>query len=80
MGREMIKLFYGFGILVCVISLLLIRRTVVDVIPTIGMEGASFYLIMSVVFLLIGIVILLIGRSTSKKFKAEDRAKELDQQ
>ena len=44
------------------------------------MEGASFYLIMSIVFMLIGIVILLIGRSTSKKFKAEDRAKEQSQQ
>ena len=80
MGREMIKLFYGFGTFVTVVSLLLIWRTVKDVIPSIGMEGASFYLIMSIVFMLIGIVILLIGRSTSKKFKAEDRAKELDQQ
>ena len=73
------KIFYAGGVIMAVISLLIIWRTVKDVIPTIGMEASAMYLGMSIFFLCVGIGLILFARWDTKREArkaAEEQAKQ----
>ena len=83
MDRQFRKIFYFFGTIMSVISAMIIWRTVNEVIPAIGMEGAALYLGMAIFFFCVGVGLLLYARHDAKKEArkaAEQAAKELDQQ
>ena len=75
MDRQFRKLFYGFGIIMTVVSALIIWRTVRDVIPTIGMEASAMYLGMSIFFLCVGIGLILFARWDTKKEAKREAAR-----
>ena len=84
MDRQFRKLFYGFGIIMTVVSALIIWRTVKDVIPTIGMEASALYLGMAIFFFCVGVGLILFARWDSKKAAKREAARlaaqEKDQQ
>ena len=69
------KIFYAGGVIMAVISLLIIWRTVKDVIPTIGMEASAMYLGMSIFFLCVGIGLILFARWDAKKEAKQEAAR-----
>ena len=84
MDRQFRKLFYGFGIIMTVVSALIIWRTVRDVIPTIGMEASAMYLGMAIFFFCVGLGLILFARWDTKKEAKREAARlaaeEQDQQ
>ena len=84
MDRQFRKLFYGFGIIMTVVSTLIIWRTVKDVIPTIGMEASALYLGMAIFFFCVGVGLILFARWDTKKEAKREAARlaaqEQDQQ
>ena len=79
-GSDFRKILYVGGAIGTVISLLLVGRTVFQVIPAIGFAGAAFYLGMSVFFLCVSIGLIFYARHDAKKEAAQRAAEELDQQ
>ena len=75
MDRQFRKLFYGFGIIMTVVSALIIWRTVKDVIPTIGMEASALYLGMAIFFFCVGLGLILFARWDTKKEAKREAAK-----
>ena len=75
MDRQFRKLFYGFGIIMTVVSALIIWRTVKDVIPTIGMEASALYLGMAIFFFCVGVGLILFARWDTKKEAKREAAK-----
>ena len=75
MDRQFRKLFYGFGIIMTVVSALIIWRTVKDVIPTIGMEASALYLGMAIFFFCVGVGLILFARWDSKKEAKREAAR-----
>ena len=80
MDRQFRKLFYGFGIIMTVVSALIIWRTVKDVIPTIGMEASALYLGMAIFFFCVGVGLILFARWDTKKEAKKLAAEEKDSQ
>ena len=80
MDRQFRKLFYGFGIIMTVVSTLIIWRTVKDVIPTIGMEASALYLGMAIFFFCVGVGLILFARWDTKKEAKKLAAEEKDSQ
>ena len=78
MDRQFRKLFYGFGCIMAVISLIIIWRTVFEVIPAIGMEASAMYLGMAIFFFCVGIGLILFARWDAKK-EAKKAAEEQNQ-
>lgn len=75
MDRQFRKLFYGFGIIMTVVSALIIWRTVKDVIPTIGMEASALYLGMAIFFFCVGVGLILFARWDTKKEAKREAAR-----
>ena len=75
MDRQFRKLFYGFGIIMTVVSTLIIWRTVKDVIPTIGMEASALYLGMAIFFFCVGVGLILFARWDTKKEAKREAAR-----
>ena len=75
MDRQFRKLFYGFGIIMTVVSALTIWRTVKDVIPTIGMEASALYLGMAIFFFCVGVGLILFARWDTKKEAKREAAR-----
>ena len=75
MDRQFRKLFYGFGIIMTVVSALIIWRTVRDVIPTIGMEASAMYLGMAIFFFCVGLGLILFARWDAKKEAKKEAAR-----
>ena len=84
MDRQFRKLFYGFGFIMAVISLIIIWRTVFEVIPAIGMAASALYLGMAIFFFCVGVGLILFARWDTKKEAKREAAKlaaqEQDQQ
>ena len=75
MDRQFRKLFYGFGIIMTVVSALIIWRTVKDVIPTIGMAASAMYLGMAIFFFCVGLGLILFARWDTKKEAKREAAR-----
>ena len=76
MDRQFRKLFYGFGSIMAVISLIIIWRTVFEVIPAIGMEASALYLGMAIFFFCVGVGLIIFARYDAKKEAAKLAAEE----
>ena len=74
------KIFYAGGVIMAVVSLLIIWRTVKDVIPAIGLEASAMYLGMATFFLCVGIGLILFARWDAKKEAKKMAAEEQDSQ
>ena len=74
------KIFYAGGVIMAVISLLIIWRTVKDVIPAIGLEASAMYLGMATFFLCVGIGLILFARWDDKREAKKMAAEEQDSQ
>ena len=79
MDRQFRKLFYAFGAIMSVVSLLIIWRTVKDVIPAIGLEASAMYLGMATFFLCVGIGLILFARWDARKEAKKMAAEEQNQ-
>ena len=79
MDRQFRKLFYAFGAIMSVVSLLIIWRTVKDVIPAIGLEASAMYLGMATFFLCVGIGLILVARWDARKEAKKMAAEEQNQ-
>ena len=84
MDRQFRKLFYAFGFIMAVVSLIIIYRTVFEVIPAIGMAASAMYLGMAIFFFCVGLGLILFARWDTKKEAKREAAKlaaeEQDQQ
>jgi cbb3-type cytochrome oxidase subunit 3 len=80
MDRQFRKLFYGFGIIMTVVSTLIIWRTVKDVIPIIGMEASALYLGMAIFFFCVGVGLILFARWDTKKEAKREAARLADEE
>lgn len=76
LGKDFRKIFYGGGAIAILLSLLLIGRTVISVVPLVGWAQCATHLAMATFFLIVGVALVLAARRDAKKEAAALAAEE----
>ena len=74
--KDFRKIFYGGGAIAILLSLLLIGRTVISVVPLVGWAQCAPHLAMATFFLIVGVALVLVARRDAKKEAAALAAEE----
>lgn len=78
LGKDFRKVFYLFGGIIIVLAVLVLWRTLVKVVPAVGLSRSVPFLAIGLFFLVLGVAMLLVARRDQKKEAARAAAEKTE--